>query len=73
MRAALLSKLGLVLVAHHGPRLAEHLANLLPAALAAPPPPAEAWDALDLHGADRVAEHLRAVVGCQPPRLERVA
>ena len=73
MRAALLSKLGLVLVAHQGPRLAEHLAALLPAALAAPPPHAEAWDSLDLHGAERVAEYLRSVVDCRAPPLERVA
>ena len=73
MRAALLSKLGLVLVAHQGPRLAEHLAALLPAALAAPPPHAEAWDSLDLHGAERVADYLRTVVDCRAPPLERVA
>ncbi len=73
MRAALLSKLGLVLVAHQGPRLAEHLAALLPAALAAPPPHAEAWDQLDLHGAERVADYLREAVDCRAPALERVA
>jgi predicted glycosyltransferase len=73
MRAALLSKLGLMHVAHHGPRLAEQLAALLPAALAAPAVRPEAWDTLDLRGTDRVAEHLQTCVASRSASLEPAA
>ena len=62
MRAALLAKLGVVHSILPGPNLADELAFLVPRLIAAPPPPATAWAALDLNGAECVAAHLAAMI-----------
>ena len=61
LRARLLADLGLCTTVEPGPDLADALAALVPAALAAPPPADRLWDAVDLHGADRVVAELGAV------------
>ncbi|SIR49107.1 Predicted glycosyl transferase [Acidiphilium rubrum] len=62
MRASLLAGLGVVRAIVPGPDLAGDLARLLPQVMAAPPPPAAVWAALDLNGAERVATHLQAMI-----------
>ncbi len=74
IRARLLADLGLCTYAEPGPDLADALAALIPAALAAPPPEDRLWDAVDLQGADRVVAELGAVaVDVGRPRVRGVA
>ncbi len=61
LRAKLLADLGLCTYAEPGPDLVAALEHLVPAALAAAPPPDRLWDAVDLQGADRVVAELDAV------------
>ncbi len=61
LRAKLLANLGLCAYAEPGPDLADSLATLVPAVLAAPPPDDRLWDAVDLQGADRVVAELDVV------------
>ena len=70
MRAALLAKLGVVHSILPGPNLADELASLVPRLITAPPPPAAAWAALDLNGAECVAAHLTEMI---PALLECAA
>lgn len=58
LRAGQLARMGVVRSVEAGPDLAAALAEMVPAVLAEPPPPPAAWAALDLKGADRVAEYL---------------
>ncbi len=58
LRASLLAGLGLVRSIEPGPDLVEALAAALPVSLAAGPPSEAMWAALDLKGAERVAEYL---------------
>lgn len=58
IRASLLARLGVVRTIEPSEKLVEELAVAVPAALTAPPPPASAWEQLDLNGAERVSEYL---------------
>ncbi len=62
LRASMLSRLGLVRYAEADGDLADRLAELVPQALMAPPPEDRSWTAVDLHGAERVVEHLGQIV-----------
>ncbi len=62
LRAAMLSRLGLVRHAEADGELAGRLAELVPQALAAPLPQQARSDLVDLHGAERVVEHLAQAV-----------
>jgi len=62
LRASLLARLGVVSCVEAGPDLAQRLAAALPAALAAPAPAPALWARLHMNGAERVCEHLQAVV-----------
>lgn len=62
IRAALLERLGVVRAVSPGPDLVADLARLIPNMLAAPPPSAAAWGALDLNGAERVASYLATMM-----------
>ncbi len=78
LRATRLARLGVVRTVEADQNLAHALGQMVPAALAAPPPPASAWNSLDLNGANRVADHLLSL-GCLATadrhghRLERFA
>jgi predicted glycosyltransferase len=61
LRAAMLSRLGLVRYAEADGDLAGRLAELVPQALAGPPAGEDGWASIDLRGAERVVEHLAAV------------
>ena len=63
LRARMLEKLGVILVAEDGPDLAPRLASLLPQVLTGGKLLAPFWDAIDLDGARRTAE---AVVESAP-------
>ncbi|HVI06204.1 MAG TPA: glycosyltransferase [Sphingomicrobium sp.] len=58
MRAGLLAQLGVVHTIEPGAGFVEELAAAVQAALTAPPPPASAWERLDLNGAERVSDYL---------------
>jgi predicted glycosyltransferase len=58
LRAAMLSRLGLVRYAEADGDLAGRLAELVPQALAGPPAGEDGWASIDLRGAERVVEHL---------------
>jgi predicted glycosyltransferase len=62
LRASMLSKLGLVRYAEAEGDLAGRLAELVRQALAAPLEIPAIGASIDLHGAERVVEHLRAIV-----------
>jgi predicted glycosyltransferase len=65
LRAGLLARLGVVRCVDAGPDLADRLARQVPEALGAPGPSEEAWDQLDLDGADRTADYIAALT--HPP------
>lgn len=73
LRARMLASLGVVWCAEPGPTLEEDLATLLPTAMAAPSVPQEAWDALDLNGADEAASYLLELFASNPERVEGAA
>ncbi|HQT63823.1 MAG TPA: glycosyltransferase [Acidocella sp.] len=68
LRARLLAKLGVVRNVEPGENLVARLAASLTEALAAPPPAAACWEALDLNGADYVATQLATMMQtqCEP-------
>ncbi|HQT45813.1 MAG TPA: glycosyltransferase [Acidocella sp.] len=69
LRARLLARLGVVRNVEPGENLAARLAAALTEALVASPPLAACWEALDLNGADYVANHLAVLMQSQMARV----